>query len=50
MNPDITFWLITGSYLFTSLNWAFTFWVYRQANNHLKHRLEELERIVGITQ
>jgi len=48
MPPDITFLLIVGSYVFTCLNWGFTFWVYLQIGNHLKHRIEELERLIGI--
>ena len=45
---DLYATLIFGSYIFTALNWAFTFYVYRQATNHLKSRIEELERITGI--
>ena len=48
MTADIIFWLIVGSYVFTSLNWGFTFWVYLQIANHLKHRIEELERLIRI--
>lgn len=46
MTPDIIFWLIAGAYAFTSLNWAFTFWVYLQAANHLKSRIEKLEKVI----
>ena len=43
---DWQFTLILGSYLFTAANFSFTFWVYRQAANHLKTRVERLESVL----